>query len=118
MNITDNILTFDSNDLKWFSDPVKAALTTAAGETRTPEELLSDAVNETVAAAVASHRNSIFQDFKPIADAMAAANDLDAQAARVKLDEVRDALKVSRPGVVLTPAAEEPKGLFARLFGG
>lgn len=117
MIIQDDVFTFEKNDLSGFSDAIQRALLTAAGEGRTPEQMLSEAVNREVRAAAVSHKNSVLAGFEDLAEALAKAPDADAAAAEAKVDEARAVLGVTP--IVLVPVGEDepPVGFWARLFG-
>lgn len=114
MFIKNDVVTFESSDIDQFSDALKRALATAAGENRSPEELLSQAVTREILAAAMSHKNSVLASLESVAEGLAKATDGDRAAADAKLAEVRAVLGVDQAEAV----AEEAKpGLIARLFG-
>ena len=85
MNIQNDIVTFDSKDISQFSDAVQAALCATAGEGRTPEEVLSCAVNKAIANSQGSRVNGLLESMRPAAEKLAGMSSQDATLAKAAI---------------------------------
>lgn len=90
MKITNDIVSFDAMDVEVFSESVRAALELTAGENRTPEQFLSQAVNCAIAAAQRSRVNGLLESMRPAAEKLAGLSDVGARDAIGEMAQVAD----------------------------
>lgn len=87
MNIQNDIVTFEPKDISQFSEAVQAALCSTAGEGRTVEEILSDAVNTVIANSQKSRVNSLLESMRPAAEKLATMPAADVVLAKAAIED-------------------------------